>query len=287
MQENFEKMKNELLILVDENDNEIGLKDKLSVHQEGILHRAFSVFIFNSKNELLLQQRADEIVDSFEGHDKEYLLAKFKDETYECIDKKISFNPILNSFQQAVHKYDIDIDLIETFLKSMEMDLEKVDYTSEKYQQYILGSAEVVGLMCLQIFTEGNKEMYAELKPFAMKLGAAFQKVNFLRDLKDDYQVLGRTYFPNVDMNDFNLDVKKEIEAEIEEDFKIALEGINMLPSSSRGGVYLAYVYYLSLFKKIKRLPAHRILEERVRINNGKKITLMLNSLVVNKLNWV
>lgn len=230
---------------------------------------------------------ADEIVDSFEGFDKPYLLEKFKEATYESIDKKISFNPILNSFQQAVNKYDIDIDLIDTFLKSMEMDLQKVDYTNEKYQQYILGSAEVVGLMCLQIFTEGNKEMYAELKPFAMKLGAAFQKVNFLRDLKDDYQVLGRTYFPNLDMQDFNLDVKKQIEAEIEEDFKIALEGILKLPSSSRGGVYLAYIYYMSLFKKIKKLPAHKILEERVRINNGKKITLMLNSLVINKMNWV
>ena len=230
---------------------------------------------------------ADEIVDSFEGFDKQYLLEKFRESTYESIDQKISFNPILNSFQQAVNKYDIDLDLIDTFLKSMEMDLQKVDYTNEKYQQYILGSAEVVGLMCLQIFTEGNKEMYAELKPFAMKLGAAFQKVNFLRDLKDDYQVLGRTYFPNLDMQDFNLDVKKQIEAEIDEDFKIALEGILKLPSSSRGGVYLAYIYYMSLFKKIKKLPAHKILEERVRINNGKKITLMLNSLVINKMNWV
>ena len=230
---------------------------------------------------------ADEIVDSFEGFDKQYLLEKFKADTFESIEKKISFNPILNSFQQAVHKYDIDQELIVTFLKSMEMDLEKVDYTHDKYQQYILGSAEVVGLMCLQIFTEGDKEMYKELKPFAMKLGAAFQKVNFLRDLKDDYQVLGRTYFPNVDMNDFNLSVKKQIEADIEEDFKVALEGINKLPSSSRGGVYLAYIYYLSLFKKIKKLPAHKILEERVRINNGKKVTLAINSLFVNKLNWV
>jgi phytoene/squalene synthetase len=229
---------------------------------------------------------ADEIVDSFEGFDKKYLLEKFKKETFESIEKRISFNPILNSFQQAVNKYDIDHDLIHTFLKSMEMDLDKVDYTDEKYQQYILGSAEVVGLMCLHIFTEGNKKLYEELRPFAMKLGAAFQKVNFLRDLKDDYHVLGRTYFPNVDMSDFGVYAKKEIEAEIEKDFKVALEGINKLPSSSRGGVYLAYIYYVSLFKKIKRLPAHRILQERVRINNGKKITLMLNSLFINKLNW-
>ncbi|MEO6820305.1 MAG: phytoene/squalene synthase family protein [Ginsengibacter sp.] len=230
---------------------------------------------------------ADEIVDSFEGFDRAYLLKKFKEETFESIENKISFNPIFNSFQQAVHQYGIDLELIETFLKSMEMDLEKVDYTHEKYQQYILGSAEVVGLMCLHIFTEGDKKLYEELKPFAMKLGAAFQKVNFLRDLKDDYQVLGRTYFPNVDMNDFNLSVKRQIEEDIEEDFRISLEGINKLPSSSRGGVYLAYIYYLSLFKKIKKLPAHKILEERVRINNGKKITLMLNSLFINKMNWV
>lgn len=230
---------------------------------------------------------ADEIVDSFEGFDKHYLLKKFKEDTFECIETKVSFNPILNSFQQAVHKYSIDLDLITTFLKSMEMDLEKVDYTNEKYQQYILGSAEVVGLMCLQIFTEGNKEHYEELKPFAMKLGAAFQKVNFLRDLKDDYHLLGRTYFPNVDMQDFNVDAKKQIEEDIQEDFKIALEGINKLPASSRAGVYLAYIYYLSLFNKIKKLPAHKILEERVRINNGKKITLMINSLFIHKMNWV
>ena len=230
---------------------------------------------------------ADEIVDSFEGYDKKYLLEKFKEEAFESIEKKISFNPILNSFQNAVHQYGIEHDLITTFLKSMEMDLEKVDYTNEKYQQYILGSAEVVGLMCLQIFTEGDKKMYEELKPFAMKLGAAFQKVNFLRDLKDDYKLLGRTYFPDLDMNDFNFGVKKQIEEDIEKDFTVALEGINKLPSSSRGGVYLAYIYYLSLFNKIKRLPAHKILEERVRINNGKKFTLMLNSIFVNKLNWV
>lgn len=230
---------------------------------------------------------ADEIVDSFEGFNQGYLLKKFKEETYDSIENKISLNPILNSFQKAVHQYDIEPDLIETFLKSMEMDLEKVDYTNEKYQQYILGSAEVVGLMCLHVFSERDMKLYEELKPFAMKLGAAFQKVNFLRDMKDDYQILGRTYFPNVDMSQFDMDTKRQIEQDIEEDFRIALLGIKKLPSSSKGGVYLAYVYYRSLFNKIKKLPAHRILNERVRINNSKKIGLMLNSLVINKMNWV
>lgn len=230
---------------------------------------------------------ADEIVDSFAGYDQKCLLAKFKEETYQSIEDKISLNPILNSFQHVVHEYKIDRDLIDTFLKSMEMDLEKVDYTNEKYRQYILGSAEVVGLMCLHVFTEGDTKMYEELKPFAMKLGAAFQKVNFLRDMKDDYQILGRTYFPNVDMRAFDKHSKKQIEEEIEQDFKMALQGIQQLPASSKGGVYLAYIYYQSLFKKIKRLPAHTILNERVRINNGKKLSLMVNSLVINKMNWV
>lgn len=230
---------------------------------------------------------ADEIVDSFEGYDQRRLLQKFKEETYESIENKISLNPILNSFQKAFHQYKINPELVEAFLKSMEMDLEKLQYDHEIYEQYIFGSAEVVGLMCLHVFTEGNDEMYEELRPFAMKLGAAFQKVNFLRDLKDDYQVLGRIYFPNVNMNQFTADEKREIEADIEKDFKIALEGIKKLPSSSKGGVYLAYVYYKSLFNKIKKLPAHRIMAERVRINNSKKIGLMLNSLVIHKMNWV
>lgn len=230
---------------------------------------------------------ADEIVDSFEGFDKQFLLEKFEEETFQAIQRRISLNPVLNSFQHAVHQYGIDQNLIKTFLKSMEMDLQKVDYNLEKYQQYILGSAEVVGLMCLQIFTEGDKKMYEDLKPFAMKLGAAFQKVNFLRDMKDDFQLLGRTYFPNVDMNEFTGLAKKQIEEEITQDFRIALAGIKKLPRSSKGGVYLAYVYYLSLFNKIKKLPAHKILNERVRINNGKKFSLMLNSLIINKMDWI
>lgn len=230
---------------------------------------------------------ADEIVDSFEGFDKRYLLAKFKQETYDALESGISVNPILNSFLQAVNKYQIGHDLIETFLQSMEMDLEKVDYTQEKYQQYILGSAEVVGLMCLNIFTEGDQEKYTELKPYAMKLGAAFQKVNFLRDMKDDYSLLSRTYFPNVDMSSFTSHAKEQIEDEITEDFRIALMGIKMLPPSSKAGVYMAYVYYNSLFNKIRRLSADRVLSERIRINNGKKIGLMINSLFEYKMKLV
>jgi phytoene synthase len=230
---------------------------------------------------------ADEIVDSFEGFDKKQLLAKFKIETYEAIENRISLNPILNSFQNAVHQYNIGLDLVETFLQSMEMDLEKVDYTAEKYQQYILGSAEVVGLMCLHVFTGGNLDEFNELKPYAMKLGAAFQKVNFLRDMKDDYHVLGRTYFPEVDISEFTLAAKEQIEQDIENDFQIALKGIKLLPSTSRGGVYLAYVYYKALFNKIKKLPPKKVLSERIRINNGKKLGIMVNCMVQNKLNWV
>jgi phytoene synthase len=230
---------------------------------------------------------ADEIVDSFEGFDKKQLLAKFKIETYQAIENRISLNPILNSFQNAVHQYNIGLDLVETFLQSMEMDLEKVDYTAEKYQQYILGSAEVVGLMCLHVFTGGNLNQFNELKPYAMKLGAAFQKVNFLRDMKDDYQVLGRTYFPDVDISEFTLAAKEQIEQDIENDFRIALKGIKLLPSTSRGGVYLAYVYYKALFNKIKKLPPKKLLSDRIRINNGKKLGIMVNCMVQNKLNWV
>jgi len=230
---------------------------------------------------------ADEIVDSFEGYDKKYLLEKFKNETYEAIETKISLNPILNSFQHVVNKYNISLELIDIFLKSMEMDLEKIEYSTEKYEQYILGSAEVVGLMCLHVFTDGNNKQFEELKPFAMKLGAAFQKINFLRDMNTDYQKLGRSYFPNIDITKFTPSSKKKIEEEIEKDFREALIGIKNLPASSRGGVYLAYVYYNSLFKKIKKLPAQKVLNNRIRINNGKKFTLMVNSLFQHKLNMI
>lgn len=230
---------------------------------------------------------ADEIVDSFEGYDKKALLEKFKVETFEALESGISLNPILNCFQHTVHKYKIDHDLIKAFITSMEMDLDKTIYSKEKYEQYIFGSAEVVGLMCLHIFTNGDTKLYNELKPCSMKLGAAFQKVNFLRDMKADYYTLGRTYFPGVDFLQFTSGTKQIIEKEIENDFKEALVGIKKLPATSKGGVYLAYVYYKSLFNKIKNVPAQKILNHRVRINNGQKFGLMLNSLIQYKMKLV
>ena len=181
---------------------------------------------------------ADEIVDSFHGYDKENLLNRLKEETEDALKEGISLNPILNSFQQTVLQYKINKTLIHKFLHSMEMDLHQIDYNSDLYKEYIFGSAEVVGLMCLQVFTNGNMEKYEKLKPYAMKLGSAFQKINFLRDLKDDYKVLGRTYFPNINMGVFDNDVKKQIEKEIELEFKEALIGIKKLPNSSMFGVY-------------------------------------------------
>jgi phytoene/squalene synthetase len=228
---------------------------------------------------------ADEIVDSFHGFDKQRLLSEFKEETYKSISEGISLNPILNSFQWAVNKYDIPHELIETFLNSMEMDLSDHVYDKLTYDKYILGSAEVVGLMCLKIFVEGCSSEYERLKPFAMKLGSAFQKINFLRDLKADYQELGRTYFPGINMDEFNATVKKEIEADIEVDFKLGLEGIKMLPHKARFGVYMAYKYYFKLFKKIKQTQAEVILTERVRIPNRRKFRILLTSFLRHNLN--
>lgn len=221
---------------------------------------------------------ADEIVDSFHGYDKGKLLKRFRNETWEALDEKISLNPIVQSFQETVHRYKIDEKLIDQFLKSMEMDLEKIDYNSDLYREYILGSAEVVGLMCLHIFVDGDKEQFEKLKPFAMKLGSAFQKVNFLRDMKDDFDILGRCYFPDLDISSFDNNVKLSIEKDIEQEFREALEGIKKLPGSSRFGVYLAYRYYLSLFRKIKKRSAKNIMSERIRISNGAKISLMMSS---------
>lgn len=230
---------------------------------------------------------ADEIVDSFHGFDRTTLLARFREQTNQALEEKISLNPILQAFQETIHRYEIDVQLINQFLKSMEMDLQKIDYDSELYKEYILGSAEVVGLMCLHIFVDGNKEKYNQLKPSAMKLGSAFQKVNFLRDMKDDYQILGRTYFPNVDISYFDNVVKSQIEKEIYAEFEEALEGIKKLPNSSRFGVYLAYRYYISLFRKIKRTSAHNIINQRIRISNGRKFSLMMSSYVQYKMSFL
>jgi len=217
---------------------------------------------------------ADEIVDSFHEFDKSELLAEFRKDTYKSINQKISLNPILNSFQEVVNQYEIENELIDTFLDSMEMDLDDVVYDSEKYEQYILGSAEVVGLMCLRVFTNRNKEQYQMLKPYAMSLGAAFQKINFLRDIEADFNGLGRTYFPGVNFTAFDENQKTQIETDIKKDFDHALIGIKKLPQSSRLGVYAAYVYYTALFKKIKAISANRIMNQRIRISNPRKILL-------------
>ena len=221
---------------------------------------------------------ADEIVDSFHDYDKRQLLAEFKVDTYKAIEQKISLNPILNSFQEVVNTYQIDLWTIETFLKSMEMDLDKNTYDQNGYEEYILGSAEVVGLMCLSVFTEGNKVMYEELKPYAMKLGSAFQKINFLRDYKADADALGRLYFPQLRTQAFDQLTKEEIEKDIIKDFKMGFEGIKKLPKDARFGVYVAYIYYSQLLAKIMDMPASVIMEERVRISDKRKYALFFGS---------
>lgn len=228
---------------------------------------------------------ADEIVDSFHDYNKEELLYQFRKDTYEAIYNKISLNPILNEFQKVVNDYKIDHELIDTFFNSMKMDLEEKYHDVLSYQDYILGSAEVVGLMCLKVFVEGDEAKYLELKPFAMSLGSAFQKVNFLRDIKADYESLGRTYFPEVDMNKFSHADKLQIEAEIARDFDYALIGIKRLPPKARKGVYLAYVYYQQLFRKIRHTPVEKIMETRIRIPNLSKLGLMFQSMVQHQLN--
>lgn len=221
---------------------------------------------------------ADEIVDSFHGYDQSSLLHQLIRETDEALANKISINPIIQSFQETVHQYSIDRQLIDQFLHSMSMDLEKVYYDKENYDEYILGSAEVVGLMCLHVFVEGDKAQYEKLKPYAQKLGSAFQKINFLRDLKEDYYTLGRFYFPNLDFMAFNDETKKVIEKEIEAEFKEALIGIKILPNSSKFGVYLAYRYYWTLFKKIQLKSSRDILTNRTRVPNTEKMYLMMES---------
>ncbi len=230
---------------------------------------------------------ADEIVDTFHDYDKEELFQDFKKCTYEAINKKISLNPVLHSFQQVVHQYDISGEYIEAFLASMEMDLYGQRYNKDLYDQYIYGSAEVVGLMCLQVFCEGDLELFHQLKEPARSLGAAFQKVNFLRDMQSDYQERGRVYFPKVDFRTFDNDCKAAIEQDILKDFNAAYAGILQLPKSAKMGVYLAYIYYLKLFKKIQGLPAARILTERVRVPNNTKLALLVGSYFRYRLNTI
>jgi phytoene/squalene synthetase len=228
---------------------------------------------------------ADEIVDTFHDYDKEKLLAEFKQETYLAIERKISMNPILHSFQDVVNRFKIDHHLIEAFFNSMEADLVKQQYDESGYQTYIYGSAEVVGLMCLCVFCNGNKDQYMALKPFAQALGAAFQKVNFLRDVKADSEDLHRVYFPGVDFNRFTPESKKAIEEDIAADFKKAYEGILKLPVKSRFGVYVAYKYYLSLFRKIQQAQPDVLLEDRIRIPNFSKAMIVLRAGLRNQLN--
>ncbi|MBD2756260.1 phytoene/squalene synthase family protein [Spirosoma validum] len=230
---------------------------------------------------------ADEIVDTFHEFDKKTLLERFKHDTYQAIEEGISLNPVLQSFQIVVRQYKIEHDLIDAFLKSMEMDLYYQEYDTNNYNDYIYGSAEVVGLMCLRVFCEGNCDEFDRLREPARKLGSAFQKVNFLRDLKSDYVERGRTYFPGVDLNNFNRDAKQHIESDIQSDFDEAYLGIIKLPRGARMGVYLAYIYYQTLFNKIKRLPASRIQNERVRVPNPQKIALLAQTYVKYQLNYI
>ncbi|MDB5115483.1 MAG: phytoene/squalene synthase family protein [Mucilaginibacter sp.] len=221
---------------------------------------------------------ADEIVDTFHDYDKAQLINHFKQETFKAISQKISLNPVLHSFQKVVNQYGIDHQLIEEFLRSMEMDLDHKVYDDANYQTYIHGSAGVIGLMCLQVFCEGDKLLYQQLMPMALSLGAAFQKINFLRDIKSDYEDRGRTYFPGIDFKNFTRQDKLAIEADIQHDFDEGFKGIKLLPQGVRLGVYTAYSYYLQLFKKIVKLPVDEVLAHRIRISNMHKGLLYLRA---------
>ena len=232
---------------------------------------------------------ADEIVDTFHDYKKKELLEQFESDYYDAKKNGISLNPILNSFQHTVQKYNINDHLVDAFLDSMKADLNQIDYmTKEEYDKYIYGSADVVGLMCLKVFVNGDQAKYDELKGPAMRLGSAFQKVNFLRDLKNDFELLNRSYFPNLDLGQLNQQSKEIIVEEIEEDFDVAFrEGILKLPVEAKFGVYMAYRYYRKLLKKLKKVPSQDIIEKRVRISNPMKINLLARSYVKYKLNLI
>lgn len=249
-----------------------------------LLHRDLRAPVYNVYG---FVRFADEIVDTFQGYDQTQLLNRFKQDTAAAIRDKISLNPILNSFQQTVHQYAIDPALIDAFFRSMEMDLSKQQYDCALYQEYIYGSAEVVGLMCLYIFCEADLALYQRLRPYARSLGAAFQKVNFMRDLRTDYQELSRTYFPGVDFRNFTRCNKEKIEAEIAADFRNAYEGIGKLPWKARFGVYVAYKYYLSLFHKIRKTRPAEIMDRRIRIPNYTKALIVMRAGLKNQLNLI
>jgi phytoene/squalene synthetase len=247
-----------------------------------LLHKDLRTPVYNIYG---LVRFADEIVDTFHEYDKCSLLSEFKKDTYAAIERKISLNPVLHSFQLTVNQYNIDLGLVEAFFKSMEWDLSKQQYDNDGYAEYIYGSAEVVGLMCLYVFCEGDKAMYEKLKPSAQALGAAFQKVNFLRDVKADYEGLNRTYFPGADFKNFTPSMKLQIETDIAADFAKAYDGILQLPVKAKFGVYVAYKYYLSLFKKIKKAQPQKILEQRIRIPDFYKAFILAKASLRTQLN--
>jgi phytoene/squalene synthetase len=229
---------------------------------------------------------ADEIVDSFHNYDKKELLNLFEKDLKKSIEDKISLNPILNSFQKTIHNYQIDYELVDSFLKSMKLDLDKSKYlTKKEFDQYVYGSADVVGLMCLKVFVKGNNQDYNNLKPYAMSLGSAFQKVNFLRDLKADHDGLNRSYFPNLNIEQFDEESKQIILNEIDKDFSNALKGIFKLPSSAKFGVYTAYKYYLKLLNKLRKTPPLKIKSSRIRVPNYQKVNVLARSYVRYRLN--
>ena len=232
---------------------------------------------------------ADEIVDTFHDYNKVDLMAHFEKDYYAAKSQGISLNPILNSFQKTVSRYDIPDEMVQAFLKSMKADLHKTEYTTkEEYDEYIYGSADVVGLMCLKVFVNGDDKMYEDLKDAAMRLGSAFQKVNFLRDLKDDYEVLNRSYFPNIDLGKLDATSKDLIIDEIEADFEYAFSnGILNLPTEAKFGVYMAYRYYRRLLKKLHKIPSEKIMDSRIRISDPMKINLLARSYVKYKLNII
>jgi phytoene synthase len=230
---------------------------------------------------------ADEIVDTFHYYDKQQLIRDFRLETFKAIEDRISLNPILNSFQIVVNDYEIATELIDAFLLSMEMDLDKKTYNAEAYKTYIFGSAEVVGLMCLKVFCGDDEQLYRKLLPNACSLGSAFQKVNFLRDVKADLEERGRTYFPGIDFKNFTETDKQRIEADIQKDFDDGFEGIKRLPDGCRLGVYIAYCYYLQLFKKITGISAITLMQKRVRISDTRKVSIYCRAVIKQKLNTI
>ena len=247
-----------------------------------VLHKRFRQAIYGIYG---FVRFADEIVDEFHHHDKEALLNNFISDTFKAIKEGISLNPVIHSFQRVVNEYDIDHELIQAFFNSMAMDLNTSTYCNNSYKTYIYGSAEVVGLMCLHVFTQGDKKYYKHLESHARSLGSAFQKVNFLRDIKDDFTERGRTYFPDFDFENFSSIDKKKIEEDIRQDFTHAFQGIIKLPKGSKFGVYLAYKYYLKLFKKITKADPKIIKENRLRVHDLRKIVLLFSSALRYKLN--